>query len=763
MRKLFWGLILSLTGFMDCSAQLNKLDLVNPFIGTGGHGHTFPGATVPYGMVQLSPDTRLNGWDASSGYHASDQAILGFSHTHLSGTGIGDYGDMLFMPTTGNQQLNQGTAEKPNSGYASPKVPGSESASPGYYAVSLRDYDVKVELTTTAHAGFHKYTFPTDAKNAGVIIDVGHTLQSHLNQVNQIEVINDHEIRGYKLTKGWAREHHIYFYAVFSKPFSYKLASGKTISKTGTKHINKIGAKALLQFDGLSDQEVLVKVGISSVDYAGAKNNVMQEIPGWSFESVKNEAAEQWNTWLNRIDLKGGSVDQQKIFYTALYHTAISPNIFTDVDGRYRGMDKKIHQSQNGFHNYTVFSLWDTFRAFHPLMTIINTSTNEAWIRSMIKKYEESGTLPMWELASNETGTMIGYNAVPVIVDAYMKGNRNFDIEKAYKAIVHASTYDSSIVFVDDEVKHGIMPNAKYYNETLGFIPSDKENESVSKALEFAYNDWCISQMAKALGKDADYKKFSARAKRYVRYFDEKTGFMRGVNSDGSWKTPFNPRFSNHRKDEYVEGNSWQWSWFVPHDVPGLIALHGGRDQFLNKLDSLFAEPSVVDGHNSSADISGLIGQYAHGNEPSHHVTYLYAHAGRPWKTQHLVDSILQTLYFNDKNGLSGNEDCGQMSAWFVLSSLGFYQVSPGNPLYTLGRPLFDEATIHLENGKKFTVRASNNSDKNKYVSEVKLNGVVLQQPFISHSDIISGGILEFAMSDQPLKSNLKRVADAEK
>jgi len=752
MRKSFWVLILLLTEFIYCSAQVSKLDLVNPFIGTGGHGHTFPGATVPYGMVQLSPDTRLNGWDACSGYHASDEAILGFSHTHLSGTGIGDYGDVLFIPTTGKQQLNQGTAENPDAGYASPKVSGSEAASPGYYTVKLRDYDVKVELTTTAHAGFHRYTFPANAKNAGAIIDVGHTLQSHLNEVNQIEVINDHEIRGYKVTKGWARDHPIYFHAVFSKPFVYKLASGETIEKKGIKNINKIGAKALLQFDRLSDHEVLVKVGISSVDYAGAKNNVLQEIQDWDFAKVKDDAAKQWNVWLNRIDLKGGSSDQQKIFYTALYHTAISPNLFTDVDGRYRGMDKKIHPSSNGSGNYTVFSLWDTFRAFHPLMTIINPSMNEAWVRSMIKKYEESGALPMWELASNETGTMIGYNAVPVIVDAYMKGYRNFDVEKAYKAIVHASTYDSSLVFVDDEVKQGIMPKAKYYNETLGFIPADKENESVSKALEFAYNDWCISQMAKALGKDADYKKFSERSKRYVRYFDTRTGFMRGVNADGSWKSPFNPRFSNHRKDDYVEGNSWQWSWFVPHDVPGLIALHGGKDHFLNKLDSLFKESSVVDGENSSADISGLIGQYAHGNEPSHHITYLYTHAGQPWKTQHLVDSILHTLYFNDPNGLSGNEDCGQMSAWFVLSSLGFYQVSPGNPVYTLGRPLFDEATIHLENGKNFTIRSVNNSDKNKYVSEVKLNGVVLQQLFISHPDIISGGILEFTMSDQPSK-----------
>lgn len=735
MRKSLWAIILFLAGLNYCSAQVSNLDLVNPFIGTGGHGHTFPGATVPNGMVQLSPDTRLNGWDACSGYHASDPAILGFSHTHLSGTGIGDYGDILFMPTTGQQEVNQGTAEKPNEGYASPKVAGSEMASPGYYTVRLSDYDIKAELTATKHAGFHKYTFAPNAKKPGMIIDVEHTLQSHHNQVKEIEFVNDREIRGYKVTNGWARDHQVYFHAVFSKPFKYK----------------KIGAKGLLQFSKTGGNTVLVKVGISAVDYAGAKNNVTREIPDWNFDGVRANAAADWKSWLNRIDIKGGTADQQKIFYTALYHTAISPNHFTDVDGRYRGMDKKIHQADKGSDNYTVFSLWDTFRAFHPLMAIINPSGNEAWIRAMLVKYDESGALPMWELASNETGTMIGYNSVPVIVDSYMKGHRNFDVQKAYKAIIHASTYDSTIAFADDEVKRGIMPRAKYYNNKIGFIPADKENESVSKALEFAYNDWCIAQMAKSLGDEATFKNYMDRSKRYARYFDASIGFMRGVNADGTWKSPFNPRFSNHRNDEYVEGNSWQWSWFVPHDVPGLVALHGGKAQFLTKLDSLFEVSSVIDGENSSADISGLIGQYAHGNEPSHHITYLYSHVGQPWKTQKQVDHILQNLYFNDPNGLSGNEDCGQMSAWFILSSLGVYQVAPGNPVYTLGRPLFDEATIHLESGKNFTVRAINNSAENKYVSEVKLNGVKLKDRFINHDDIASGGMLEFTMTDKPV------------
>jgi len=730
-------------------SSARKVNLVNPFIGTGGHGHTFPGAVVPFGMVQLSPDTRLTGWDACSGYHSSDPVILGFSHTHLSGTGVGDYGDILFMPTAGAQQLNQGTAEDPDSGYCSTKSAGSETASPGYYTVTLADYDITVELTATTRAGMHRYRFP-EGKKAGVIIDVGHTLQNHFNQTNRIEVVNDHEIRGYKLTRGWAREQPIYFHAVFSAPFTYRFGIKETLLASTANTVDQIGAKALLTFDRLAGKELLVKVGISAVDFEGAQNNVMTEIPDWDFNGVKEAAATAWTKWLDRIDIAGGTPEQQNIFYTALYHTAISPTVFSDADGRYRGMDKKIHTIAGPSRNYTVFSLWDTFRAFHPLMTIINPSMNEEWIRSFIKKYEEGGALPMWELSSNETGTMIGYHAVSVIADAFMKGNRNYDVEKAYKAMIDARTFDTvSIQFPDKEVQHNLMPLAKQYNEATGFIPCDLENESVAKALEFAYDDWCIAQVAKALNKTGDFEKLTERSRRYTRYFDKGTGFMRGVNSDGSWKTPFHPRFSNHRADEYVEGNAWQWSWFVPHDVQGLIALHGGEKQFASKLDSLFSTSPSIEGENSSMDISGLIGQYAHGNEPSHHIAYLYNFVGQPWKTQELVDEILTTLYFNRENGLSGNEDCGQMSAWYLLSSMGIYQVSPGNPTYTLGRPLFDEATVHLENGKGFTFRAKNNSPANKYISKVSLNGVRLASPFISHEEIMKGGTLEFIMSPE--------------
>ncbi|HEY5748454.1 MAG TPA: GH92 family glycosyl hydrolase [Chryseolinea sp.] len=728
----------------------NKIALVNPFIGTGGHGHTFPGAVVPFGMVQLSPDTRLNGWDACSGYHASDPVILGFSHTHLSGTGIGDYGDILFMPVAGQPWLNQGTADNPESGYCSRKVEGSETATPGYYRVTLKDDNIIAELTATTRAGMHQYTYPAGSI-PGLIIDVGHTLQSHQNAENLIEIVNDHEIRGHKFTRGWAREHHVYFHAVFSQPFTYRLASGDAYATSSQSSINAVGAKAVLKFENLKDRQLQVRVGISAVDMEGARNNVMNEISNWNFTSVKDAAAATWSEWLNKVDLQGGTPDQQTIFYTALYHSAISPNLYTDWDGRYRGLDKKIHTAEKGSESYTVFSLWDTFRAFHPLMTIINPSRNEAWVRTLITKYEQDGVLPMWELAANETGTMIGYHSASVIADAYLKGNRNFNVQKAYEGLLRAPHYDTvSVHFPDAEIKNNVMPVGKYYNETLGFIPCDKDNESVSKALEYAYDDWCIAQMAKALGKTKDYEKFMERSRRYVKYFDKRVGFMRGVNADGSWKTPFNPRFSNHRRDEYVEGNSWQWSWFVPHDIDGLMALHGGRKPFIQKLDSLFSVQSDIEGNNSSADITGLVGQYAHGNEPSHHIAYLYNYVGQPWKTQELADKILNTLYFNDANGLSGNEDCGQMSAWYILSSLGIYQVSPGDPTYTLGRPLFSEAKVHLENGKTFVVKAQNNSVVNKYVAKVSLNGTPLKTPFITHEDILKGGTLEFVMSAHP-------------
>ena len=705
------------------------IEWVDPFIGTGGHGHTFPGATVPNGMVQLSPDSRVDGWDACSGYHISDSAILGFSHTHLSGTGIGDYGDVLFMPTVGTQMAVPGSAKDPDAGYASRKSKGTEVAYPGYYSVVLDDYDVKVELTATQRTGFHRYHYPEG--DAGLIIDLGHTIHGHKNIRNELEVVNDREIRGVKMTEGWAKEHVVYFHAVFSSPFSASIL--------------KEGSFATLKF--MKHPGTLeVKVGISSVDYRGAKNNLDEENPDWNFGQIAAQASAAWEALLSKVKVTGGSKDQKTIFYTAMYHAGLAPYTFSDVDGRYVGMDREIRQSDRTI--YTVFSLWDTFRAYHPMNTIIKPAINQDMINSLLVKYDEGGILPKWELAGNYTGTMIGYHAVSVIVDAYMKGQRNFDVEKAYEAILHATKYDTTTVpFHTVGVAGQLMPMGKYYNESMGFIPADLENESVSKALEYAYNDWCIAQMAKDLGKSEDYNYFMERSKRYARYFDEETGFMRGKLSTGGWREPFNPKFSQHRKDDYTEGNAWQYTWFVPHDVEGLVALFGGEAQFSTKLDQLFSESSEIEGEGSSVDISGLIGQYAHGNEPSHHIAYLYNYIGEPWKTQEVVDKILTTLYFNDPNGLSGNEDCGQMSSWYVLSAMGIYQVAPGSTTYTLGRPIFDHVELNLENGKTFEIVARNNSPESKYVKTVSLNGQKLERPFLDHSAIESGGKLEFEMT----------------
>ena len=740
--------MLSLSVLVSCREKQSLSGLVNVFIGTGGHGHTFPGATVPFGMVQLSPDTRIDGWDACSGYHDDDRTIIGFSHTHLSGTGIGDYGDILIMPVSGRKALVRGDEKVPGSGYRSGFSKSNEKGSPGYYSVILDDYGIRAELTATTRAGFHRYTFP-ESDESGMIIDLDHTLQSHENLLLRIKVISDTEIEGVKITRGWAKYHPVYFYAEFSKPFSYVLAVNN-VPDSSLKEAEGRNLKALISFGTAKDEQVLVKVGISSVDIEGARNNVVTEIPGWDFEKVRFQAQEALDRELGKIKVEGGTDDQKVIFYTALYHSMISPNIFSDADGRYFGMDHKIHNS-DGSLNYTVFSLWDTFRAEHPLLVLINPSRDAGMIRSLLRKSDEGGLLPMWDLASNYTGTMIGYHAVPVIVDAYVKGIRDFDAEKAFRAMVRASDFDTTnINAADRDILMLFMPLAKYYNNTLGYIPADKDNQSVAKALEFAYDDWCIARMARELGKEKEYGIYSERALRYKKYFDPVTGFMRGRMSSGEWRTPFNPRFSDHFHADYVEGNAWQWTWFVPHDPAGLIDLMGGKERFTAKLDSLFTVESTIEGENKSADISGLIGQYAHGNEPSHHIIYFYNYAGQPWKTQKLADQILNTLYFNNPDGLSGNEDCGQMSAWYVLNALGFYPVAPGDPSYSIGRPLFDKAVVSLEDGRKFTVTALNNSAENIYIQKITLNGRPLDIPFFAHKDIAGGGEMVFEMGPSP-------------
>ena len=734
-----------------CTANTNVEDYsahVNPFIGTGGHGHTFPGAVVPHGMIQPSPDTRIDGWDACSGYYYNDSTINGFSHTHVSGTGCCDYGDVLLMPTVGKQTYQTTDSQSQQQPYASAFSHENESAEPGYYSVFLDRYQVKAELSASKRGAIHRYTFPA-SKESGFIIDLDYSLQRQTNSEMEIKVLSDTEICGHKKTTYWAFDQYINFYAKFSKPFTYTLINDSVTMDNGKRLPI---CKALLQFETKKDEQVLVKVGVSAVDVKGAQNNVLSEIADWDFDKVRQHARNEWNRYLSKIDVTTTNQEDKTIFYSALYHTGISPNLFTDADGRYLGMDLKVHQGDVKQPIYTTFSLWDTFRALHPLMTIIDPDLNTQFIQSLLKKHQEGGIFPMWDLASNYTGTMIGYHAVPVIVDAYTKGYRDFDIQEAYKACLRTAEYDTTGIKCPALVLPHLMPKAKYYKNSIGYIPCDRENESVAKALEYAYNDWCISVFAESMTDFDNKDKYARFAKAYEFYFDKETRFMRGLNSKGEWRTPFNPRASTHRNDDYCEGTAWQWTWFVPHDVEGLVNLMGGENAFASKLDSLFTADSSLEGETTSSDISGLIGQYAHGNEPSHHVTHLYNYVKRPWRTQELVDSVFQSQYANRPDGLAGNEDCGQMSAWYILNSMGFYQVCPGKPVYSIGRPVFDQAVVNLTNGKKFTVMVKNNSKKNKYIESMLLNGQTLHTPFFSHQDIVDGGTLEITMSDKPNK-----------
>lgn len=734
-----------------CTANTNVEDYsdhVNPFIGTGGHGHTFPGAVVPHGMIQPSPDTRIDGWDACSGYYYNDSTINGFSHTHVSGTGCCDYGDVLLMPTVGKQTYQTTDSQSQQLPYASAFSHENESAEPGYYSVFLDRYQVKAELSASKRGAIHRYTFPA-SKESGFIIDLDYSLQRQTNSEMEIKVLSDTEICGHKKTTYWAFDQYINFYAKFSKPFTYTLINDSVTMDNGKRLPI---CKALLQFETKKDEQVLVKVGVSAVDVKGAQNNVLSEIADWDFDKVRQHARNEWNRYLSKIDVTTTNQEDKTIFYSALYHTGISPNLFTDADGRYLGMDLKVHQGDVKQPIYTTFSLWDTFRALHPLMTIIDPDLNTQFIQSLLKKHQEGGIFPMWDLASNYTGTMIGYHAVPVIVDAYTKGYRDFDIQEAYKACLRTAEYDTTGIKCPALVLPHLMPKAKYYKNSIGYIPCDRENESVAKALEYAYNDWCISVFAESMTDFDNKDKYARFAKAYEFYFDKETRFMRGLNSKGEWRTPFNPRASTHRNDDYCEGTAWQWTWFVPHDVEGLVNLMGGENAFASKLDSLFTADSSLEGETTSSDISGLIGQYAHGNEPSHHVTHLYNYVNRPWRTQELVDSVFQSQYANRPDGLAGNEDCGQMSAWYILNSMGFYQVCPGKPVYSIGRPVFDQAVVNLTNGKKFTVMVRNNSKKNKYIESMSLNGQTLHTPFFSHQDIVDGGTLEITMSDKPNK-----------
>ncbi len=729
MKKIKSLLFLSFFISINILCQNKLTDFVNPFIGTGGHGHTFPGASLPFGMVQLSPDTDTEGWDWCSGYHYSDSSIIGFSHTHLSGTGCGDYGDILFMPITGNLKLNPGSKNDPDSGYRSRFSHKKEIAKPGYYSVYLEDYKINVELTTTERSGLHRYTFP-QCDSSYILIDLSHGIQDKAID-SYVEIISNKVICGYRKSTGWAKEHTVYFYAEFSKPFkSYGIVNNNVIHKN-IKKLNGSVIKVFLEYDTESKQTILVKVGISHTDLEGAKRNLMKEIPHWNFEKIRKDADEKWNNMLSLIKVEDDNSEKKRIFYTALYHAFLTPNIFSDVDKRYFGMDGKIHTAED-FTMYTVFSLWDTFRALHPLLTIVDRSRALDMVKSLIAKYEESGLLPVWELASNETGTMIGYHAVSVIADAIMKGIKQFDIEKAYEAMKKSSMQD----------KLGL-----FHYKNMGYIPSDMENESVSKTLEFCYDDWCIAQIAKMLGKDEEYKYYLERSRYYLNLFDPQTKFFR-PKKNGKWIEPFDPFYVSK---DFTEANAWQYLFFVPHDVEGLSKLMWGYDNFENMLDKLFSAESKLYG-KYQPDISGLIGQYAHGNEPSHHIAYLYNFIGKPWKTQKLIYEISNKFYTDKPDGLIGNEDCGQMSAWYIFSSLGFYPVCPGDNNYIIGTPNFKKVTVKVNRNKYFSITTKNLSKKNYYIRNVFFNNNEYPLSYITHNQIIKGGEITFEMDSIPSK-----------
>ena len=696
---------------------------VDPFIGTGGHGHTYPGAVMPFGMVQLSPDTRLTGWDGCSGYHYSDSVVYGFSHTHLSGTGVPDYCDILFMPTTGEALFNNGS-ENRKSGYASLFSHEEEEASPGYYRTRLLDYGIGVEVTVTPRTGFHKYTFP-ESERSNVIIDL-----QHRDRVIEagIHIVNDSTVEGFRRSSSWADDQHIYFVAEFSRPFRYFVVAldDRPVRSRQVKGENVKGALSFATGEG---DEILVKVGISATSIENARRNLKAENPGWNFDEIRKTAREEWNRELSRITVEGGAEDQKTVFYTALYHAFLAPNLYQDVDGSYRGRDLEVHNEKD-FDYYTVFSLWDTFRAAHPLYTILQQDRTNDFIRTMIRQYEEGGRLPVWELAANETECMIGYHSVPVIADAYIKGIRDYDGELALEAMQHSAGLDH----------FGLEFYKKY-----GYIPAHEESESVSKTLEYAYDDWCIAAMAGAMGKEEVQNEYLRRAQYYKNLFDPATGFMR-ARMNGRWFEPFDPKEVNFN---YTEANAWQYRFFVPQDVSGMMALMGGEQAFMDELDRLFTESPETTGRQQS-DITGLIGQYAHGNEPSHHMAYLYHYAGRPDKSQKMVRKIMDELYAAAPDGLSGNEDCGQMSAWYVLSASGLYPVTPGSEDYVIGSPLFDRVTFHLENEQQFTITANRAGDEHVMVASATLNGKDHPFSWIRHSDIMKGGELKLEMSGEP-------------
>lgn len=715
------------SGVLPLSSAKGPVADVNPFVGTDQHGHTYPGATVPFGLVQVSPDTPLQGWDGSAGYHYSDSVIRGFSQTHLSGTGVGGLGDILLMPTVGAVSLDE-------NGYSSPFSHSQESASPGYYRVFLQKPGVTAELSATARVGIHRYTFP--ASNAAhIVIDLQHGIGNNVVE-SSLHIENPTTISGTRISDGWGGRRACYFVMQFSRPFaSAGIQRDGTLLADGATQGSGKAVEGVVSFQTAQGEAIVVKVGISGTGVEGARRNLHAEIPGFDFDGVRAAATRQWNDVLGRIEVQSSDPKVRRTFASNLYQSCVAPVLFDDVDKTYRGLDGRNHTGA-AFDNYTTFSMWDIFRAESPLLTIVTPERVPDMINSMLAHYNERGQqeLPVWPLWGNETGTMIGYHSVPIIVDAYLKGFKGFDAEAAYAAM-RATALNPR--------------NGQSEFNARGYVVSDSSGskQSVSRSLEFAYDDWCIAQMAQKLGHTEDARMFLDRAANYRNLFDSSVGFMRGRTPDGSWRRPFNPRQLVWA--DYTEANAWQYTWTAMQDTPGLVKIMGGDAPFVNKLDALFNEKSGVIAN--IPDITGLIGQYAHGNEPVHHVAYLYNYAGAPYKTQGRVRQIMDTLYNDTPSGDPGNNDCGQMSAWYVWSAIGFYPVNPVGGVYVIGSPRVDKATIKLGvGGKTFTMIAANNSARNIYIQSATLNGEPLLKSYITQSQLMAGGVLRFVMGPTP-------------
>jgi len=761
-RLLFLSLLFSSLAFAQKTEKKNYR-YINPLIGTQRMGHTYPGATVPFGSVQLSPDTdtiayefnkKYNGkvYEYCAGYQYEDKTIAGFSHTHFSGTGHSDLGDFLIMPTTGALQLNPGTADKPTSGYRSAYSHANETASANYYKVKLDDHNITAEMTTSQRVGFHRYTFPA-TEQTHIILDLMHGIYNH-NEKNVwtfVRIENDTLVTGYRQTQGWARTRTVYFAMSFSKPIKQygarkydenNIYKGFWRKFDETKNFPEAAGKNIrmyFDFDVNAGEQVLIKMALSPVSTAGALANMQQEIPHWDFDKTRREGEQLWEKELNKIKIETLTEDDKVNFYTAMYHAFINPTVYMDTDNNYKGLDQNIHKAK-GFTNYTTFSLWDTYRALHPLFNIVQPKRNADMIKSMLAHYDQSAhhALPVWSHYANENWCMIGYHSVSVIADAIAKGNDDFDKEKALQACISSS-------------KLSYFDGLEYYI-AKGYVPEDKNGSSVSKTLEYAYDDWCIAQIASKLGNTAVANEYTKRSHNYKNVFDTTTGFMRPKLNDGSFKAAFDP-LDTHGQG-FIEGNAWNYSLYVPQYPDELVMMNGGKEKFTQHLDSLFTMTLPDKYFANTEDITrdGIIGNYVHGNEPSHHVAYLYNWTGHPEKTQQRVRMVLDAMYKPKPDGLGGNDDCGQMSAWYIFSSLGFYPVAPGSDRYAIGSPKVKEAVLNLENGKTFTIIAKNQSPKNVYVSKMELNGKVLDRTYLTHKEIMDGGQLIFYMSSKPKK-----------